>query len=112
MTTATLDVIRLDHGQEWIVCSEGCLVEALQEAQATGEYRATCIMDREDLWVCCHCSACGERIAAPCQLCDFELYYENGERCSELSRIRLNSDYAEVCVKPRNRGLACVGGVR
>jgi|ERR1039458_6909764 hypothetical protein len=83
MTTATLDVIRLDHGQEWIVCSEGCLVEALQEAQATGEYRATCIMDREDLWVCCHCSACGERIAAPCQLCDFELYYENGERCSE-----------------------------
>ena len=29
---------------------------------------------------------------------------------SELSRVRLNSDYAEVGVKPRNRGLACPGG--
>ena len=23
---------------------------------------------------------------------------------------KFHSDYAEVCVKPRNRGLACVGG--
>jgi len=29
---------------------------------------------------------------------------------SELSGTRLNSDYAEVLVKPRIRVLACVGG--
>jgi hypothetical protein len=29
---------------------------------------------------------------------------------SLLNRIRFNSDYAELCVKPRNRVLACVGG--
>ncbi len=29
---------------------------------------------------------------------------------SELNRIRLNSDYAEVRVRPRVRVLACVGG--
>jgi hypothetical protein len=28
---------------------------------------------------------------------------------SVLSRTRLNSDYAEVDVKPRNRRLACAG---
>ena len=31
---------------------------------------------------------------------------------SELSRIRLNSDYAEVGVKPRNCCFVCVGWVR
>ena len=31
---------------------------------------------------------------------------------SELIGFRLNSDYAEVCVKPRNRGFACAGGGR
>ncbi len=31
---------------------------------------------------------------------------------SELSRIRLNSDYAEVGVKPGNGGLPCSGGAR
>ena len=30
---------------------------------------------------------------------------------SELSRIRFNSDYAEVGVKPRNLRMACVEGV-
>jgi hypothetical protein len=27
-----------------------------------------------------------------------------------LNRIRFNTDYAEVDVKPRKRALACVGG--
>jgi hypothetical protein len=31
------------------------------------------------------------------------------DSASELSRIRLNSDYAEVGVKPRNGGLPCSG---
>src|ERR1051325_11697473 len=30
---------------------------------------------------------------------------------SELNRFRFNSDYAELWVKPRDRGLACAGGV-
>jgi hypothetical protein len=30
---------------------------------------------------------------------------------SLLNRIRFNTDYAEPCVKPRDRVLACVGGV-
>jgi putative transposase len=28
------------------------------------------------------------------------------------NRTILHSDYAEPCVKPRKRGMACVGGVR
>jgi hypothetical protein len=30
---------------------------------------------------------------------------------SVLNRIRFNTDYAEVGVKPGNRGLACSGGL-
>jgi hypothetical protein len=29
---------------------------------------------------------------------------------SVLNRIRFNTDYAEPCVKPRKRGVACAGG--
>jgi hypothetical protein len=31
---------------------------------------------------------------------------------SLLNRIRFNNDYAEPCVKPRDRILACAGEVR
>ena len=34
----------------------------------------------------------------------------NWDPASELSRIRLNSDYAEVGVKPKNRRFAHAGG--
>src|SRR3954451_14282004 len=34
------------------------------------------------------------------------------EAYSLLNRIRFNSDYAEPCVKSRDRVLACAGGVR
>jgi hypothetical protein len=31
---------------------------------------------------------------------------------SLLNGFPFNTDYAEPCVKPRNRGFACAGGVR
>ena len=31
---------------------------------------------------------------------------------ASLQGLIAHSDYAEVCVKPRNRGMACSGGVR
>ena len=56
--------------------------------------------------------AYGELVGCPVKLA---VYWERWNvwtlvPLSELSRVGLNTDYAEVDVKPRNRRLACVGG--
>jgi hypothetical protein len=73
--------------------------------------RASCTSPR--CWTCTRAAVWASRLGAhhDAELARAALCVAIAIRGGDVAGVIFHSDYAEVCVKPRNGGFACAGGV-